>query len=400
MTSSNQADATSLFDWCVGACIFAAADVVVQSRPWPFLVGAIVVALFFHQIKVNWPKIKPNVDQRFASALERITSNKLNRRVVYSLLLIVFLASVGFRVYHYYHPVRPISTYKTPAPPSSSLALVKPKITWANPAPIVFGTRLSSRQLNASVDVDAAASYNHEIGETLPVGQYDLIVTFTPTDSTKYSKATQTVHLAVKKANTPPEHHTPPLDSQGVPAPQQPQPIQNGSARPADVPSPAGPTQLPSVPTPPTPITPYSEAVDALKRAQELNMGWRVRCSNAMRMYRMVNHDDKDREQAAREQAAEALQGVDNDYVERWSHARPIFDKANSDALMRLRREIAPNEVETLEGEYHRATEDAESRIPIRDLDALKNNDKRFSRLEDYFKNLKARLGEYREFPN
>src|SRR5205085_9074959 len=64
-----------------------------------------------------------------------------------------------------------------------------PVITWNNPANITFGTPLSGTQLNATANVPGTFSYNPTAGTILSVGNNQLTVTFTPTDTSNYSTA-------------------------------------------------------------------------------------------------------------------------------------------------------------------------------------------------------------------
>jgi hypothetical protein len=76
-----------------------------------------------------------------------------------------------------------------------------PLFTWANPAPIAYGTPLSGLQLNAtSGGVAGVMVYTPAAGTVLAAGTQTLSVTFTPTDGADYSSATATVALAVNKA--------------------------------------------------------------------------------------------------------------------------------------------------------------------------------------------------------
>jgi O-glycosyl hydrolase len=73
-----------------------------------------------------------------------------------------------------------------------------PVITWATPAAIVAGTALSSTQLDATASVPGTFVYNPASGTTLStVGTTQLGVTFTPTDATDYTTATDSVSLTV-----------------------------------------------------------------------------------------------------------------------------------------------------------------------------------------------------------
>jgi len=81
----------------------------------------------------------------------------------------------------------------------------KPSITWATPAAINYGTALSSTQLDAAAtfngnSVAGAFAYSPAAGTVLTAGPHTLSVTFTPTDTTDYTTATQTVQINVTQA--------------------------------------------------------------------------------------------------------------------------------------------------------------------------------------------------------
>jgi Legume lectin domain len=75
-----------------------------------------------------------------------------------------------------------------------------PAISWATPAPIIYGTALSASQLNAASNVAGTFHYNPAAGTVLNAGTQILSATFTPADSTDYSTAVATVTLTVNKA--------------------------------------------------------------------------------------------------------------------------------------------------------------------------------------------------------
>jgi beta-glucanase (GH16 family) len=72
-----------------------------------------------------------------------------------------------------------------------------PVITWATPAAITYGTALSATQLDATASVPGTFSYTPAAGAVLAAGSQTLSVTFTPTDTTKYTTATATAALKV-----------------------------------------------------------------------------------------------------------------------------------------------------------------------------------------------------------
>ncbi len=75
-----------------------------------------------------------------------------------------------------------------------------PVITWSNPASIVYGTALSSTQLDATASVPGSFVYAPPAGTELMVGLQQLSATFTPTDLANYTTATKTVSLNVTQA--------------------------------------------------------------------------------------------------------------------------------------------------------------------------------------------------------
>lgn len=94
--------------------------------------------------------------------------------------------------------------YGTPAPASVTLEVnqATPKITWAKPAAITFGTALSATQLNATANVPGTFVYSPGSGTVLPGGTQNLSVTFSPTDATDYATVSDSVAITVKPATS------------------------------------------------------------------------------------------------------------------------------------------------------------------------------------------------------
>ncbi len=81
-------------------------------------------------------------------------------------------------------------------------AQTTPAITWATPASIPYGTKLSATQLDASASTSGTLLYTPGIGATLPGGNNPLSVTFTPSDTIHYvSGVTKTVYISVTPVN-------------------------------------------------------------------------------------------------------------------------------------------------------------------------------------------------------
>lgn len=84
---------------------------------------------------------------------------------------------------------------------SGTATQATPAITWSTPLAITYGTPLSAYQLNATANVPGTFSYSPSAGTVLGVGTQQLMVTFTPTDTTTYTTANAGVQLTVNKAN-------------------------------------------------------------------------------------------------------------------------------------------------------------------------------------------------------
>lgn len=73
----------------------------------------------------------------------------------------------------------------------------KPTVTWPAPAPILYGTALTAKQLNAVSNVPGTFVYTPAAGAVLPVGQQTLSAVFTPADPNAYVSVTATVIIRV-----------------------------------------------------------------------------------------------------------------------------------------------------------------------------------------------------------
>jgi large repetitive protein len=95
------------------------------------------------------------------------------------------------------------STDFTLASPSVALTVTQatPTLTWATPTAIIYGTALSSTQLDATSTVSGTFNYAPAAGTVLTAGTQTLSVIFTPTDTTDYSTATSSVTLTVDPAS-------------------------------------------------------------------------------------------------------------------------------------------------------------------------------------------------------
>ena len=72
-----------------------------------------------------------------------------------------------------------------------------PTITWNNPADIVYGTPVSSVQLDANSSVNGTFIYNPPLGTVLGEGYQTLNVNFTPDDAINYTSSSANVTINV-----------------------------------------------------------------------------------------------------------------------------------------------------------------------------------------------------------
>jgi hypothetical protein len=80
-------------------------------------------------------------------------------------------------------------------------------LNWSTPAPITYGTKLSSTQLDATASYNGSSlpgtfKYTPASGAILDAGSQTLAVTFTPTASTDYTTVSDTVTLEVNQIST------------------------------------------------------------------------------------------------------------------------------------------------------------------------------------------------------
>ena len=84
-------------------------------------------------------------------------------------------------------------------PVDVTVGSIHPTLSWATPAPIIYGTPLGTAQLNATADVAGTFAYAPPAGTLLDSGVHTLSVTFTPS-APGYDSATASVTLTVAKA--------------------------------------------------------------------------------------------------------------------------------------------------------------------------------------------------------
>ena len=92
-----------------------------------------------------------------------------------------------------------------------------PRITWATPEPIVYGSPLGPGQLNATSSEEGTFEYNPGVGAVLAVGEHTPLVTFKPRDNADYPSVQSAVLLTVVMAKPAISWNPPAAISAGTP---------------------------------------------------------------------------------------------------------------------------------------------------------------------------------------
>jgi hypothetical protein len=93
-----------------------------------------------------------------------------------------------------------VAIYQAAGVASPTSTQTTPVISWSSPAPLTYGTALSTTQLDASASVAGSFSYSPGAGTTLSAGTDSLLVTFTPADTKNYKSATASTTISVTQA--------------------------------------------------------------------------------------------------------------------------------------------------------------------------------------------------------
>jgi hypothetical protein len=113
----------------------------------------------------------------------------------------VLKAGVGQTLSLDFTPADTIDYKSTSATTTINVNQATPKITWSNPANIVYGTALSNTQLDATASVPGTFTYTPTAGTILHAGAGQILsVSFTPTDRTDYTTVTATATIRVTQA--------------------------------------------------------------------------------------------------------------------------------------------------------------------------------------------------------
>jgi len=98
-------------------------------------------------------------------------------------------------------PPPPTTTGGNNPPPTAGWSKRVPLLVWNPPSTIVYGTPLSTNQLNATADVPGSFEYTPPLGSVLETGSNQpLTLIFTPADPTQYESVTTSVVIEVTPA--------------------------------------------------------------------------------------------------------------------------------------------------------------------------------------------------------
>ncbi len=86
---------------------------------------------------------------------------------------------------------------------TQTVSQTTPTLTWNTPSPIDYGVVLGAMQLDATTSVAGTFTYTPSAGTVLSPGAQTLSVTFTPSDTTDYTTATDSVQLTVLSTLAP-----------------------------------------------------------------------------------------------------------------------------------------------------------------------------------------------------
>jgi streptogramin lyase len=177
------------------------------------------VTLFVYQVEttISWAKSTGITYGTPLSAVQLNATGSVPGNVTYSPAAGTVLSAGSHQIEATFTPTD--STDYTTAVSVITLYVSQatPTITWATPPGITYGTPLSAAQLNATASVPGSFSYTYSAGAILKAGTYQLMATFTPTDSRDYITMSRTVTLVVSQVAPRITWTTPAAITYGIP---------------------------------------------------------------------------------------------------------------------------------------------------------------------------------------
>jgi len=149
---------------------------------------------------IEWPKPAPMVYGEPLSASELNAMAPISGTLEYSPAAGEVLPPGMHTLKVTFTPTDNANYTTTKTTVSLKVAKAAPQITWPDPDPIVYGTRLGAVQLCAGSSTPGTFEYSPATGETLSAGVHTLSVTFTPEDGANFAPTQSSVTLKVIKA--------------------------------------------------------------------------------------------------------------------------------------------------------------------------------------------------------
>ncbi len=184
-----------LSEWTAGTWVYFS---ILDFRDGNPITGTIFAALaiIFAVFGVKWRYVKTIVGPRLASFIEGIASNRLSRGIVYSVIAVALLLSIGFQVYRHYYPSLTTDTSTTdtsgpiqPPMPLESLTVSPIKLvfkdqatgTTSSPQIVTIINRASAPRFIKEMKITGNFSQTNDCPPELMIGdRCNVEVEFTP----------------------------------------------------------------------------------------------------------------------------------------------------------------------------------------------------------------------------
>lgn len=176
-----------------------------ETTPRYYAYSAPFYSFLFHGTIGTDPSVYQYYPKAFGANLVNDVSSSTLQSAIASLTQVVAKGDILMGLAGYWQANDPIlvAIYQAAGVVTLPPIQVTPKLTWATPAAIPYGTPLSQTQLNASASTVGTFTYNPAQGTVLPGGVATLLTTFTPSDARDYTTATASTTLTISPATSP-----------------------------------------------------------------------------------------------------------------------------------------------------------------------------------------------------
>ncbi len=176
-----------------------------ETTPRYYAYTAPFYSFLFHGTIGTDPSVYQYYPTAFGANLINDVSSSTLQAAVPALTQVVTKGDILMGHADYWQANDPIllAIYRAAGVVSLPAIQVTPKITWATPAAVTYGTPLSLTELNASATTLGTFTYNPALGTVLQGGVTTLMTTFTPSDTRDYTTATGYTTLTITPAASP-----------------------------------------------------------------------------------------------------------------------------------------------------------------------------------------------------